>query len=73
MLRSRLFKAVFEAQSPLQNLRFFAAEASKATNFKEEWDNAKPYASIPSMSKLQALRYFTPGGELKIHGNDKQS
>jgi hypothetical protein len=73
MLRSKLFKAVLEAESSLQNQRFFASEASKTTNFKEEWNNAKPYESIPSMTRFQGLRNFIPGGELKIHANDKRS
>jgi hypothetical protein len=75
MLRSNLFKSFLEVQSPLQKLRVFSAEAAKATkpNFKEEWDSAKPYESIPAMTKLQAIRYFMPGGELKIYETDKRN
>jgi hypothetical protein len=72
---SNLFTAVFEPHSSLQKLRSLSAQASNATktNFQDEWTVAKTYDSIPSLSNFQALRYFSPGGELKIHIDDKRN
>lgn len=64
MLRSTQLKTLFVVQSPTFNSRFFSAQTAKATssNFKEEWNNAKPYESVPKLTKLQAIRSFLPGG-----------
>jgi hypothetical protein len=30
----------------------------------EEWKNAKPFETLPSMTKLQAIKSFIPGGDV---------
>lgn len=67
MFRSRELKTLFggQIQNSVQKLRLFSAQAAKAAspNFKDEWNNAKPYGNIPSMSKLGAIKRFMPGGK----------
>ena len=71
MFRHNQFRSLLQIQSPLQKLRFFSSEAVKTTksSFQEEWDGSKAYESIPTITKFQALRYFSPGGMSK---NQKQ-
>ncbi|XP_037032129.1 probable cytochrome P450 12b2, mitochondrial [Bradysia coprophila] len=38
------------------------AQVKTDANDEQEWNNAKPYASLPGPSKFEILRYFLPGG-----------
>lgn len=50
------------AQTPKLSIQrvFSVADPSK---FEVEWANAKPYNEIPTLSKLQLMRAFLPGGK----------
>jgi hypothetical protein len=39
------------------------AIAKQSVSFEDEWANAKPFESIPRLSKLQTIRAFMPGGK----------
>jgi hypothetical protein len=73
MIRSRELKILFGGQNQASKFRVFSAQAVKATssNFQKEWDDAKPYESIPAMTKLGAIRNFMPGGEWSINKRER--
>jgi hypothetical protein len=42
---------------------------NQSVRFEDEWANAKPFESIPTLSKLQTVRAFMPGGKFKMQFN----
>jgi hypothetical protein len=36
------------------------------THFSNEWKNAKPFESLPSMTKFQTVKSFMPGGKPSV-------
>jgi hypothetical protein len=66
MFRSAELKIISRGQNLIGPIRVFSAQpAQKAAGvkFQDEWDNAKPYESIPSMGKFGVIRSCMPGGE----------
>lgn len=63
MFRPVELKIIFRCQGHWRKLSTQAATKPADSKFQEEWNSAKPYASIPAMTKLQALRAFLPGGK----------
>lgn len=65
MFRSIEFRSLLKSQSLVKQLRSLTTQPEKAfdSKFQQEWDNAKPFESIPAMTKIQAIRNFMPGGE----------
>lgn len=56
--------------SLINSVRVFSAQAklnsAPEVNFQDEWNSAKPYKSIPGVSKVGFIRRFLPGGEFKV-------
>lgn len=64
-IESKLFSQGHFLKSPLRLASTHTTkQTTKApeTKFQDEWDNAKPFESIPAMSTLQAIKNFLPGG-----------
>ena len=70
MIRSVDTKAFLVGKSLIKSVRVLSAQAAVIkpadVKFKEEWNNAKDFASIPGMSKLTMMRAFMPGGEKNL-------
>lgn len=62
----RLFdrKVLIRGQTLIQSVCRLSTQtaAARDKNFEDEWNNAKPFESIPAMSKVEAVRAFLPGG-----------
>lgn len=58
-------KILARGQSLACSAMKFSTQTASAPdkNFQDEWANAKPFESIPAMTKLQAIRAFLPGGK----------
>lgn len=69
-VNTRLFSQGQLLRAPLRLASTQTAKASES-KFQDEWDNAKPFESIPAMTKLQAIRNFLPGGNLLCWGLSK--
>lgn len=69
MFRPADLKILVRGQSLITPIRVFSAQPAKAPStelkFQDEWSNAKPFESIPTLSKLGTIRNFLPGGKLK--------
>lgn len=65
MFRSIEIKTILKNQSLIKQLRSITTQPEKApeSKFQQEWDNAKPFENVPTMSMLQAIRNFLPGGK----------
>lgn len=68
MIRSLDLKAALKVQGLLKSFRLLSAQAATAAmthevKFKDEWNNAKDYDSLPGMTKFEAIRAFLPGGK----------
>jgi hypothetical protein len=63
ILRKNLTRS-YAATQPIEN---------QSVRFEDEWANAKPFESIPRLSKLQAIRAFMPGGKFKMQFNFQDS
>lgn len=72
MFRPSEMKMIFQGRcliAPMRpKFRELTAQAQTEipvdTKFQEEWNNAKPYGSIPAPSRLQLMRNFLPGGKV---------
>lgn len=66
MFRSIESKLYSRGQRLTSQLRLLATQPAIATEikFQDEWNNAKPFESIPGMTKLEAIRRFLPGGDI---------
>lgn len=42
-----------------------AAAPASELKFQDEWANAKPFESIPALTKFQVIRGFLPGGKVR--------
>ena len=69
MFRPIDLKILIRGQSLVSPIRAFSIQPAKApsteSKFQDEWNTAKPFKSIPSMSMLQITRRFMPGGKHK--------
>lgn len=70
-MRSLDITKIVRGHSLINSVRVFSAQANLKSapevNFQDEWNSAKPYESIPGVSKLGFIRRFLPGGEYKVH------
>lgn len=60
MIRA-LLKLGDNKQLTVLRARKFTAQSE--VKIQNEWNNAKPFEEIPSLSRLQVIRRFSPGGK----------
>lgn len=67
MIRSIKSKMMFRGQIFAMSMRFLSAQPAEApatqSKIQQEWNNAKPFESMPSLTRLGMIRNFLPGGK----------
>lgn len=68
MFRPAELKTLIRGQGLITSIRSLSAEAARApatdSKFQDEWNNAKPFESIPALTVFGVIRSFLPGGRL---------
>ena len=61
-------KMIFRGQIFATSVRVLSAQPARApatdSKFQEDWNNAKSFESMPSLTRLEMFRSFLPGGIL---------
>jgi hypothetical protein len=66
MFRSLEVTRIFRVQSSIaQAFRVLSTQPQTESKFQDEWNNAKPFESMPALSVFQLMRNFAPGGNFK--------
>lgn len=69
-MRSVEITKFVRGHSLINSVRVFSAQAklnsAPEASFQDEWKSAKPYKSIPGVSRVGFIRRFLPGGEDKV-------